>query len=1569
MAQAVGHAVLPIVPSLQGIGKELAKQLNVPASQAADKAGADIRKGMASGVDDAAKAVEKAQWRVKKAAEESADAESKLRAAKEKSAASQANLQAAEEKLSKLRSSGKATSEQILKAEADISRKRAAVETASNNVAKAERGVESAMTESKRAADSLAKAQDTVSESGKKADTSTQGFNLSLKKVAVAATAAVGSVVAMGKAAYSMGAKFDDAYDSIRVGTGASGEALDGLQQSLRNVAANSVGVGGDIAEIGTTLADLNTRLGVTGEPLEKLTSQFQQLQGMGIDADINKVTGALQQFGIKGEAAPEAMDKLFRISQATGRSITEITDNLSKSGPALKQFGFNLEESAGLMGALDKAGLDSEKTLGSMTRALSEFAKEGKNPQEALQGTIKEIDGLVKAGDSVKAIDLANKIFGARGGAGFVAAVQSGKLQYDDFMSSIGASGDTINGVAEETADFAEKWDQFKLKAMLAIEPVASLVFSAMAPALEIASGAIQKLASWVTDTLVPGLKAFGEWVQRSEAWLKPLATTVGVLAGAFAALAIQAKIAAAAQAVMAAGGLLAWFKQLTVVTKLQTAAQAALNLVMNANPIFLIGTAIAALVAGLVVFFTKTETGKQIWQSFMDLLNSAWQWLKDTFTPVFEWVGQKASEAWALIKAGWDVVWGGIQAAWVNVVQPVFNAFLNVAKITIGVIGTIILAPLLIAWNALSAGIKLGWESIIKPAFDAMATVSQWLWNNVLKPVFTWIGAKWSELGNLIRLIWDTVIRVAWDLLKAAALFMWNNVLKPTFEAIKAGFTAVGNLIRFIYDTVIKPTWDAFNAAIRWLNDNVFQPIMGALKRGWSVMGDLIRSVADKVIHPVFDGLKRGLGIVRDTFQRVVDGIRTIWDKLRSATARPVKFVIDSVWNKGIVGAWNKIAGFVPGLDKVSEFKPGWMGAYKTGGVLPGYTPGRDVHDFYSPTGGRLMLSGGEAIMRPEWTRAVGGPAAVEKMNQAARKGNLRTLDKHDNHSAAHKHALGGVLKFASGGVVEAMTRIVQKKYPMLQMTSGYRPGDGGYHGMGLAGDFSNGSGNTPQQLALAHDIAKTYPGSAELIYDAPGWSGNIKNGRNVGAFGQFYTMAQAGPHHHHVHWAMNTPPTMDFGGGVFKGGSGGGGIMSAALGWVAEKARGIWEKAIEPIKKKISGTWDNVKGSLPAKIPGGFFKTVKDKAWEFIKSKFPLGDSGGGGNANWNPGAGAEQWRSMLIRAFKFQGEEPRKDRVDALIRQIHTESRGDPNIAQQIVDVNGTGEGAGVGLYQVIPTTWEAFRDPRLSANRRDPWAQNNFAVRYFRDKHHWDTSFVGQGHGWKTGGVLPENLALFDSGGMLQPNMVATNKTNKPEPVFTAEQWNVLKRSIVSKAEAQDWRGMFNELGKAINKFGVVANKLGQRAQADFARWQRGEHIMTADDKRLATPNEMRLQLGYMMGSEAASEVGKIFGFSDSMVKGLLDMAGFKDPKFVDETGQVTVQARAATVEPAGKASIEPAKPEPKAENKKPEGSNAPVIRIENVTIHGGASEEDGKKFARGVQSEWERVRGRMARVN
>jgi len=74
---------------------------------------------------------------------------------------------------------------------------------------------------------------------------------------------------------------------------------------------------------------------------------------------------------------------------------------------------------------------------------------------------------------------------------------------------------------------------------------------------------------------------------------------------------------------------------------------------------------------------------------------------------------------------------------------------------------------------------------------------------------------------------------------------------------------------------------------------------------------------------------------------------------------------------------------------------------GAYYNGGIYPGYTPGRDV--------GYIGISGGEAVMRPEWTRAV-GPGYVHHMNAIARTMGVTGVQ------AEMRRYLGG---FAGGGI----------------------------------------------------------------------------------------------------------------------------------------------------------------------------------------------------------------------------------------------------------------------------------------------------------------------------------------------------------------------------------------------------------------------------------------------------------------------------------------------------------------------------------------------------------------------
>src|SRR5699024_10931511 len=90
-----------------------------------------------------------------------------------------------------------------------------------------------------------------------------------------------------------------------------------------------------------------------------------------------------------------------------------------------------------------------------------------------------------------------------------------------------------------------------------------------------------------------------------------------------------------------------------MAVWTKAAAAAQWLLNAAMSANPIGLVVVAIAALVAGLVLFFTKTETGRQNWETVWGAIKSSAaavaDWFMNTLVPIFvsawEWIQSAAA------------------------------------------------------------------------------------------------------------------------------------------------------------------------------------------------------------------------------------------------------------------------------------------------------------------------------------------------------------------------------------------------------------------------------------------------------------------------------------------------------------------------------------------------------------------------------------------------------------------------------------------------------------------------------------------------------------------------------------------------------------------------------------------------------------------------------------------------------------------------------------------------------------------------------------------------------------
>lgn len=334
------------------------------------------------------------------------------------------------------------------------------------------------------------------------------GLGAKAGKAGIVAGTALGvGIAGAGAGLFALGATFDDAFDAIRVQTGATGDALGGLTDSFKTVFSDVPASSGDAAlAIGT----LNQKLGLTGAPLEALSEQMLNLSrvtGTDLATNLASAVDVFNSFGISAADQPAKLDELFRASQATGVGVDSLAATMANAGPNLQQLGLSFEQSAGLVGIFGKAGVDVGAVLPALSKSIVAAAKDGKNAGDVFRGTF---DAIKNAPDDTAAAGAAIDVFGAKAGPKLAGLIRQGKLGFDELATSISSGGDTINGAADDTADLAEKFGTFKNKVLVGLEPIASGVFSALGDGFERLVPLVGPVISEITGGFAAFFSAF---------------------------------------------------------------------------------------------------------------------------------------------------------------------------------------------------------------------------------------------------------------------------------------------------------------------------------------------------------------------------------------------------------------------------------------------------------------------------------------------------------------------------------------------------------------------------------------------------------------------------------------------------------------------------------------------------------------------------------------------------------------------------------------------------------------------------------------------------------------------------------------------------------------------------------------------------------------------------------------------------------------------------------------------------------------------------------------------------
>jgi hypothetical protein len=655
-----------------------------------------------------------------------------------------------------------------------------------------------------------------------------------------------------------------------------------------------------------------------------------------------------------------------------------------------------------------------------------------------------------------------------------------------------------------------------------------------------------------------------------------------------------------------------------------------------------------------------------------------------------------------------------GGIQLAAGAI--SAFASALGVAAILTGIteggllalMGTAITAALpFIAIAAVIAAVAIGlvilykksetFRDIVNGVFFAVRDAAIWMWDNGIKPALNWIVDAWHSTTAFIADQWERRVKPVFELFGAIVSALWRNILSPTFGWIGDRFGDLGSGIKWVWDHVLKPVFDFF----------------------MDVIGDDLVSA-----------FETGVGLIGKA-----------WDKIKELAKAPVKFVVNTVLNDGILGAFNWLAGKF-GTTKIPLFK--LPEGFATGGVYPGYTPGRDI--------GYIGVSGGEAIMRPEWTRAMGHDY-VEYMNRAARTGGV----------AGVRKAAGFLGGFAAGGVAGGSGsghpfggQSALIAFGRLLQQMGFRVAENPYFG-----------GVHPVHARNSLH----YSGNAIDVNWAPGTSAaeqrEIDKLLPLAAQYGLRVIWRVKDHFNHAHF--DTANSAD----MVGDGAGGGGVWGFLKGlnpveWFQDK--------IGDIKAQIEGKFgDNDFITMLTAVPMKIVDMAKDAiigmasaAGDWIGDK--AGDALGAvkGLLGFGDKAVGEAVREQAAKYGWGSGGQ-----WEALQALINKESSFDPDAKNP--------SSSAYGLFQFLDSTWGTVGGKKTS----DPEKQALYGMRYIKANYGTPESALKfhNARGWYSeGGVVPEGTQLYDSGGILPPGISSiVNASGKPEAILTNEQFRNLER--------------------------------------------------------------------------------------------------------------------------------------------------------------------------------------------
>lgn len=654
-------------------------------------------------------------------------------------------------------------------------------------------------------------------------------------------------LTAFTETAAKMGVAFDTTADQAgdwmakwRTSFSMGQEEVTALADQINYLSNNSASTASEISTIVTAVGPLGDVAGISAAQIAALGST---MVGVGVQQDVaatgirklatTMVAGSsatkaqatvLQQLGLDATEMAERMQ-----TDAEGAILTflEAVSKLPEAEQAAALKNYFGQESVGaiapLLTNLDvlrerfEMVADAQLYAGSMDAEYAARAATTANNIQLYENRIAALK--IQIGDYL--LPVVNKVLAAASGG------------LDWISDKIASAEGTVSGFIGTVQSKALAIFTMIRPKLESIGAKAQEIFTALSGQLTAAFEAVQPALNWIIDTALPTaisavldlVDAFGSVVLTALEFKEVLIAAAAVYGAFKAGKALQSMIQGFQQAKVtlalfkasaqgatiaqaAFNGTLTLGETLTAlftgqvtlaqlaqagwatVTGAVTKAFGALNAVLMANPIVLIVTAIAAVIAILVVLYTKCE-------GFRNFVNSVASAIVGFVKNAASAIAGFFKNLWATIQGIWSAVSGWFKT---NVIDPVVNFFAPIP----GIIGGF--------FSGLWTSIQSIW-----------ATVSGWFSLNVIQPLVNFFAPIVESIGGFFANLWASICSI-WQ---AAGAWFSENVTTP----INNAFQAIGDFVKGIFNGLIGMVEGMINRIIGAINSFIggFNDVVG--------------------------------------------------------------------------------------------------------------------------------------------------------------------------------------------------------------------------------------------------------------------------------------------------------------------------------------------------------------------------------------------------------------------------------------------------------------------------------------------------------------------------------------------------------------------------------------------------------------------------------------------------------------------------------------------------------------------------------------------------------------------